>query len=106
MNGGLPELPYEAWEPTRWTLQLWSQIVGKIRLRSTAPRNHWWNVPLYVTARGLTTHQMYHAGIAFQIDFDFIDHVLVIATQNGDKELIALRDGLTVQAFYRSVKAA
>ena len=106
MKADLPELPYDEWEATRWTLQLWIQIVGKIRLRSTSFRNHWWNVPLYPSARGLTSRQMYARGTSFQIDFDFVDDVLVIATQNGDKELIALRDGLTVQAFYRSVLAA
>ncbi len=102
----LPELPYDAWEPTKWTLHLWCQIVGKIRLASTPFRNHWWNVPLYVTARGLSTHVMYCGDTAFDIHFDFIDDVLVIAVQNGEKELIALRDGLTVQAFYRAVMNA
>ena len=102
----LPPLPYDEWEPTRWTLQLWVQIVGKIRLRSTAHRNHWWNVPMYVSARGLTTHLMRADDVAFQIDFDFIDHVLVISTDTGNREVLALRDGLTVQAFYEWVLAA
>lgn len=102
----LPALPYDEWEPTRWTLHLWVQIVGKIRLRSSPHRNHWWNVPLYVTARGLTTRLMRSGGLGFQIDFDFIDNVLIISTETGNRESLALHDGLTVQAFYEWVRAA
>jgi hypothetical protein len=54
----LPELPLEAWEPTKTTLHLWAQIVGKVKLAATAPRNHWWNVPLYLDVRGLTTRRL------------------------------------------------
>jgi hypothetical protein len=77
----LPELPLTEWEATKNTLHLWAQIVGKVRLASTAPRNHWWHVPLYPDIRGLTTRRM-HAddGVSFEITFDFIDHRLVIAT--------------------------
>jgi Family of unknown function (DUF5996) len=102
----LPPLPYDEWEPTKWTLHLWCQIIGKIRLTSMPYRNHWWNVPLYVTARGLTTRLMHHGGTGFQIDFDFIDDVLVISSENGNRESLALHDGLTVQAFYQWVLAA
>ncbi len=102
----LPPLPYDEWEPTKWTLHLWIQIVGKIRLRSTSHRNHWWNVPLYVAARGLTTHLMHAGDVAFQIDFDFVDHVLVISTETGNREVLSLHDGLTVQAFYEWVLGA
>ena len=55
----LPELPLERWEKTKDTLHLWTQIVGKVRMASTPPRNHWWHVPLYVDVRGLTTHRMH-----------------------------------------------
>jgi hypothetical protein len=54
----LPDLPYAAWRETRDTLHLWAQMAGKVRLASTPPQNHWWNVPLYVDARGLTTRRM------------------------------------------------
>ncbi|HET9030344.1 MAG TPA: DUF5996 family protein [Candidatus Aquilonibacter sp.] len=102
----LPPLPYDEWAPTKWTLHLWCQIVGKIRLRSMPHRNHWWNVPLYVCARGLTTRLMHHRGVGFQIDFDFIDHVLIVSSESGNRETLALHDGLTVQAFYEWVRAA
>src|SRR5919106_6928026 len=55
----LPELPLEGWEPTKTTLHLWAQIVGKVRLASTSPLNHWWHVPLYLDVRGLTTRRMH-----------------------------------------------
>ena len=96
----LPELSLEEWEPTKETLHLWTQIVGKIRMASTAPRNHWWHVPLYVGARGLTTRRMHAgSGIAFEIDFDFVDHRLVVATSRGGVESFELVDGLSVAKF-------
>jgi len=93
-------LPLEGWEPTKQTLHLWVQIVGKVRMATSAPRNHWWHVPLYVSVRGLTTRRL-HApdGTSFQIDFDFIDHRLVVRTSRGDVESFALADHLTVAAF-------
>ena len=96
----LPELPLTDWEATKRTLHLWAQIVGKIRLASTAPRNHWWNVTLYVDVRGLTTRRM-HApdGDTFQIRFDFVDHRLVVETNAGAVESFDLVDGLSVADF-------
>lgn len=96
----LPELPLTEWEETKTTLHLWAQIVGKIRMASTAPRNHWWHVPLYLDVRGLTTRRM-HAkdGVTFQIDFDFIDHRLVVSTNAGAVESFELVDGLSVAEF-------
>ena len=85
-----PELPYAEWADTCATLHLWTQIVGKIRLAHTPTVNHWWNVPLYVTSRGLTTSLMNHGALGFQIDFDFIDHRLNILTSAGESETIAL----------------
>ena len=70
----LPELHLADWRPTKDTLHLYSQIVGKIRLATTAPRNHWWNVPLYVDVRGLTTRRLHHHDTTFEITIDFVDH--------------------------------
>ena len=96
----LPELPLTRWEETKQTLHLWAQIVGKVRMSSTAPRNHWWHVPLYVDVRGLTTRRMHaRSGVAFEIDFDFVDHRLVVATNRGEVESFALVDGLSVAEF-------
>ncbi len=100
MRPALPELRLEEWERTKNTLHLWLQIVGKIRMASTAPRNHWWHVPLYVDVRGLTTRRMYAKdGTAFSIDFDFVDHRLVVQTDAGDVDSFALVDGLSVASF-------
>ena len=76
-----PELPYAAWKDTRDTLHLWTQVVGKVRLALTPWLNHSWHVVLYVTARGLTTSPIPWRGGSFQIDFDFIDHVLWVQDQ-------------------------
>ena len=73
-----PELPWRDWEPTISTLHMWLQIVGKVRLALAPPLNHWWHVPLYVTARGLTTSPIPYGDRAFQIDFDFVDHRLTV----------------------------
>src|SRR5215208_6314478 len=70
----LPELPYEAWEATKNTLHLYAQIVGKIKLATAAPRNHWWSVPLYVDVRGLTTGRMTRDGTSFDLTFDLHEH--------------------------------
>jgi hypothetical protein len=102
---GLPELPLEAWEPTRDTLHLWCQIVGKVKLASTPPRNHWWNVPLYVDARGLTTRTLRHDASAFRIDFDFVDHELVLTADMGEPRRLRLEDGLSVADFDRRLHA-
>ena len=102
----LPELPLTGWEETKNTLHLWAQIVGKVRMASTAPRNHWWHVPLYVDVRGLTTRRM-HAkdGVTFQIDFDFVDHRLVVSTNGGAVESFELVDGLSVAEFDEKLHA-
>jgi hypothetical protein len=78
-----PELPVAEWHATRDTLQLWTQIVGKVRMVSTPVMSHWWNVPLYVTARGLTTTSIPRGDRAFQIDFDLLAHRLEIAVSDG-----------------------
>lgn len=95
----LPDLPLEAWEPTRETLHLWAQIVGKVKLATTTPLNHWWHVALHVDVRGLTTRRLHHEGTTFQLDFDVLDHDLVARTSDGRERRLPLRDGLSVAAF-------
>ena len=99
-----PSLPLADWQDTCATLQLWTQVVGKIRLAQAPLVNHWWQVPLYVTARGLTTSPMPFGAFSFQIDFDFIDHRLVIATSEGKSAELAL-EPRSVADFYREVMA-
>ena len=94
-----PTLPYAAWQDTYATLHLWIQIVGKIRLLQMPWINHSWHVTLYPTARGLTTLPMPYDQRAFQIDFDFIAHRLVISTSDGVERWIALRP-YAVAEFY------
>src|ERR1700760_3549150 len=85
-----PSLPLESWEPTRATLHMWTQIVGKVRLALTPMVNHWWNVPLYVSARGLTTSSMPYRDLVIEIEFDFIAHQLVLRKSDGNSASIAL----------------
>jgi hypothetical protein len=86
-----PALPLESWEDTCATLHLWTQMVGKVRLRLAPLVNHWWNVPLYVTARGLTTSRIPYRQRAFELRFDFIHHQLVLETSDGFVKTLALR---------------
>ena len=97
-----PSLPLQEWDDTRATLHLWTQIVGKIRLAQAPLINHWWQVPLYVTARGLTTTAIPYGAISFQIDFDFIDHHLRIQTSQGKTEAFRLAP-CSVADFYNEV---
>jgi len=99
----LPAFPLDAWEPTKTTLHLWVQIVGKVKLAATAPRNHWWNVPLYLDVRGLTTRRLHHGQVGFQIDFDFVDYSLVVRTNRGQQRSFLLHDGLSVAGFDRQL---
>lgn len=100
-----PELPYAAWRDTCATLHLWTQIVGKIRLSRTPWLNHSWHVALYVTPRGLTTSPIPDGARTFQIDFDFIDHALRIATSDGAQQQLPLT-AQSVASFYAGVMAA
>src|SRR5438477_5503427 len=100
-----PDLPYKAWRETCATLQLWTQVVGKIRLTQTPWLNHSWHVTLYVTARGLTTSPIPYGERMFQIDFDFLDHVLRIETSDGARRQLPLRPQ-PVAEFYTAVMAA
>lgn len=100
-----PALPYDAWQDTCATLHLWTQIVGKVRLALTPWVNHSWHATLYVAARGLTTSLIPYEGRAFQIDFDFIDHALLIRTSDGPERRLPLRPQ-PVCAFHDALLAA
>jgi hypothetical protein len=100
-----PELVYANWSDTCSTLQLWTQIVGKIRLAQTPWLNHSWHVPLYVTGRGLTTSPIPYPSRSFEIQFDFIDHVLDIGVSDGTVRRLPLRPQ-SVADFYAAVMAA
>src|SRR2546423_15076476 len=75
-----PSLPYEEWKETYETLHMWTQVVGKVRLALSPMVNHWWQVTLYVTPRGLTTSPIPYGNRTFEILFDFIDHSLAVHT--------------------------
>ena len=97
-----PSLPLEAWRDTCATLHLWTQIVGKVRLRQSAWMNHSWHTTLYVTARGLSTSVMPHGERAFEIELDFVAHRLAIRASDGGEGGFAL-EPQTVAAFYRKL---
>lgn len=97
-----PSLPFAAWRDTCATLHMWTQVIGKIRLAQAPSINHWWQVPLYLTSRGLTTSPMPYGTRTFQIDFDFIAHRLSIQTSDGRADGFALQP-LAVADFYREV---
>ena len=100
-----PSLPLDQWQDTYETLHLWSQIVGKIRMVQTPWVNHSWHVPLYVTARGLTTSLISYGNRAFEIDFDFTDHRLLLASSDGERRSFALQP-MSVATFYRKLMRA
>jgi len=97
-----PELSIGAWRDTYAALLLYSQIVGKIRLALTPKMNQWWNVPLYVTTRGLTTSPMPYLDRTLSIDFDFIDHRLVVQDSDGHLRTLPL-EPRAVCDFYAAV---
>lgn len=99
-----PELPFDEWADTCETLHLWTQIIGKIRLRQTPWINHSWHVPLYPTARGLTTAPVPHGNRLFQIDLDFIDHRLHLTVNDGQSRVLPLRP-MTVAEFFEQLMA-
>jgi hypothetical protein len=101
-----PDLTLTAWEDTRDTFHLWTQVVGKVRLDLEPMRNHWWQVTLYVSARGLTTSLMPTGdGRGLEIEFDVIDHVLRLQTTDGREQSIPLKPQ-TVADFYAATMAA
>ena len=95
-----PALPWEEWQDTCTTVHMWTQIVGKIRLALAPMINHWWQVPLYVTPRGLTTSAIPCGSRIFQIDFDFLAQNLEICADNGDRRTIGLM-ARSVADFYK-----
>lgn len=101
-NNNWPVLILEEWQDTLATLHMWTQIVGKIRLELTPLVNHWWNVPLYVSARGLTTSPMRYDNRIFEIEFDFIDHKLRIECSDGALTTLDLHPQ-SVADFYQEL---
>ena len=97
-------MPLAEWQATRDTLHMWMQMVGKTRLALAPRQNHWWHVALYVTARGLTSSPIPSGARTFDIDFDFIDHRLIVKTSDGAIRDIALRPQ-PVADFYRDYMA-
>src|ERR1700694_2269758 len=103
----LEALPYDEWEPTKTTLHLWCQIVGKVALRSSALRNHWWNATLRLTSRGVRTRRLVFDGAGFDIELDFVEHRVVVRSEaSSEPSVIPLRDGLSVAEFYSAVMSA
>jgi len=98
-------LPLEEWKETKNTLHLYLQIIGKIRLALFPRLNHWWHVPLYVSSRGLTTRAIPYTYGNFEVEFDFIDHALLISASGGARRQFSLRDGLSVAEFYKNIFA-
>ena len=97
-----PDLPFVDWSDTVSTLHMWTQIVGKIRLSQTPWVNHSWHVPFYVTVRGLSTSPIPYGGKSFEINFDFLDHQLIIQLSSGAQRIVPL-ESRTVADFYRAV---
>lgn len=100
-----PELRLEAWKDTYATLHMWTQIVGKVRLALSPRINHWWEVPLYVNAVGLTTSPIPYKQKVFEIQFNFLEHRLAIAVCDGQQRVLQLRPQ-SVAAFYAEFMSA
>lgn len=105
VDNGWPALRVADWGPTRDTLHMWTQIVGKIRLTHSPLLNHWWQVTLYVSPRGLTTGSIPYENRLFDLEFDFVDHVLAIRTSDGGSAGVALA-AKPVADFYAETLAA
>jgi Family of unknown function (DUF5996) len=104
-EAGWPELPLESWKDTYATLHMWMQIVGKVRLALSPRINHWWEVPFYVNAVGLTTSAIPYKQGVFEIEFNFLEHKLTISTCEGGQRVLPLRPQ-SVAAFYAEFKSA
>jgi len=104
-NEAWPELPYAAWKDSCATLQLWTQIVGKIRLTQTPWLNHSWHVVFYVTARGLSTSSIPYGERSFELNFDFLDHQLHLSTSDGERKTLDLYPR-SVAEFYAELMRA
>jgi hypothetical protein len=100
-----PDLTLSNWQNTRDTLHLWTQVVGKVRMGLSPMMNHWWQVPLYVSARGMTTSLMPTARCGLEIEFDFVDHVLDLRATDGQRRHVSL-EPRSVASFYAATMAA
>lgn len=100
-----PALPFEAWQDTCVTLQMWLQMVGKLRLALAPAQNHWWHVPFYVSSRGLTTSPIPCAGRVFEVEFDFCRHNVRISANDGMEKFLPLYSR-SVADFYRELMGA
>jgi len=100
-----PDVPFSQWSATCETLHRWTQVVGKVRMALVPLVNHWWNVTLYVTPRGLTTLSIPHGTRTFEVVFDFLDHRLLIHASDGGSEAIALAP-MSVADFYDAFMGA
>jgi hypothetical protein len=100
----LPTLPFDSWKDTLATLHMWAQIVGKVRLKLCPLVNHWWNVPFYITARGMTTSLMPYERRALEVEFDFIEHKILIETSEG-RVVTMTMEPQSVADFYRKFMA-
>jgi hypothetical protein len=98
-----PDLPFASWSTTAATLQLWTQIIGKIRLKQTPWLNHGWQVPFYISARGLSTSPIPAGNEIFEIEFDFIGHRLVVRTSRGERGELPLKSQTVADFFFRVV---
>ena len=105
MTGQWPALRVEDWTATRKTLHMWLQVVGKIRMDKAPMVNHWWQVPLYVSPRGLTTTSIPDAARTFELEFDFCVHELHIDLEGGDRRTVVLAPKSVAQ-FYAETKEA
>jgi hypothetical protein len=99
-----PALPYDAWKDTYATLHMWSQVLGKVAVALAPPINHSWAISMRLTARGLSTQNLPYGGRSFTMEFDFIDHQLIIRTADGDQRSLPLTPR-SVADFYRDVMA-
>jgi hypothetical protein len=104
MSEAWPDIPYESWKDSCTTLHLWTQIVGKYRLRRAPWINHGWQATFYVTARGLTTSLIPVGSRGVQFDFDFVSHELIGAVTDGSRRTFAL-EPMTVAEFYKRFRA-
>jgi len=95
-----PELPYDTWEPTKQTLHRYAQIVGKVRMALVPPRNHWWHVTLYVTGRGLSTGPMPYEERDVTVDFDLLEHRLLVSSSDGRQSAFPLAHRPACADFY------
>ncbi|MDQ1394540.1 MAG: hypothetical protein QOF30_3517 [Acidimicrobiaceae bacterium] len=105
MTATWPELTLSQWQDTLDTLHLWTQVVGKVRMALEPMINHWWQVPLYLSARGLTTSLMHTEGRGLEVEFDFLDHVLEVRLSDGQKRTVALVPR-SVASFYGDTMTA